>query len=100
MTYFNKLKAHNFTPIFIFLKVFNTLWVIYEFKINIKTNIWNLIVWQEINYKEDPNDLLVPGITYKINPAEIESIEANSIAEEIGFDKKLSWYESTVFCNS
>jgi len=42
-------------------------------------------VWQEINYK-DSNDLLVPNITYKINPAEIESIEANSIAEEIGFE--------------
>jgi len=43
-------------------------------------------VWQEINYTEDPIDLLVPNITYKINPAEIESVEANSIAEEIGFE--------------
>ena len=43
-------------------------------------------MWQEINYKEDTIDLLVPNITYKINPAEIESIEANSIAEEIGFE--------------
>ncbi len=43
-------------------------------------------MWQEINYKEDSNDLLVPKITYKIDPAEIESIEANSIAEEIGFE--------------
>ena len=43
-------------------------------------------MWQEINYTEDPNDLLVPSITYKINPAEIESIEANSIAEDIGFE--------------
>ncbi len=43
-------------------------------------------MWQEINYKEDLNDLLVPNITYKINPAEIESIEANSIAQEIGFE--------------
>ena len=43
-------------------------------------------MWQEINYTEDPIDLLVPNITYKINPAEIESIEANSIAEEIGFE--------------
>jgi len=43
-------------------------------------------VWQEINYKDDSNDLLVPNITYKIKPAEIESIEANSIAEEIGFE--------------
>ena len=42
-------------------------------------------MWQEINYK-DSNDLLVPNITYKINPAEIESIVANSIAEEIGFE--------------
>jgi len=43
-------------------------------------------VWQEINYTEDPIDLLIPNITYKIKPAEIESIEANSIAEEIGFE--------------
>jgi len=43
-------------------------------------------VWQEINYTENPNELLVPNITYKINPAEIESIEANSIAQEIGFE--------------
>ena len=41
-------------------------------------------MWQEINYKEDSNDLLVPNITYKINPAEIESIESHSIAQEIG----------------
>jgi len=33
-------------------------------------------VWQEINYKEDSNDLLVPNFSYKISPAEIESIEA------------------------
>ena len=39
-----------------------------------------------MNLKEDPNDLLVPNITYKISPAEIESIEANSIAQEIGFE--------------
>ena len=57
-------------------------------------------MWQEINYTEDPNDLLVPSITYRLNPAEIESIEANSIAQEIGFDKKLFSYESTVLCNS
>ena len=57
-------------------------------------------MWQEINYTEDPNDLLVPNITYKINPAEIESIEDNSIAQEIGFDKKLFSYESTVFWDS
>ena len=57
-------------------------------------------MWQEINYKEDSNELLVPNITYKINPAEIESVEANSIAQEIGFDKKLFSYESTVSCNS
>ncbi len=43
-------------------------------------------MWKEINYKEDPNDLLVPKITYKINPAEIDSVEANSIAQEIGFE--------------
>ena len=44
-------------------------------------------MWQEINYKGDSNDLMVPNLTYKINPAEIESIEANSIAQEIGFEK-------------
>ena len=43
-------------------------------------------MWQEINYTEDQINLLVPNITYEINPAEIESIEANSIAEEIGFE--------------
>jgi len=43
-------------------------------------------VWKEFNYKEDSNDLLIPNITYKINPAEIESIEANSIAQQIGFE--------------
>ena len=43
-------------------------------------------MWKEINYKEDSNDLLIPNITYRINPAEIESIEANSIAQEIGFE--------------
>ena len=85
MTYLNKLKALNFELLFDILKVFNTLWVIYKFRINIKISILRWIVWQEINYK-DSNDLLVPSITYKINPAEIESIEANSIAEEIGFE--------------
>jgi len=43
-------------------------------------------VWQEINYKEDTNDFLVPNISYKINPAEIESIEDHSIAQELGFE--------------
>ncbi len=43
-------------------------------------------MWQEINYKEDPNDLLIPNISYKINPAEIESVENKSIAAEIGFE--------------
>ena len=43
-------------------------------------------MWQEINYKEGSNDLLIPNINYQINPAEIESIENNSIAEEIGFE--------------
>ena len=52
----------------------------------IKQNIWNLIVWHEINFKEDLNDLLIPSITHKVNPAEIESIEDNSIAQEIGFE--------------
>ena len=74
MPYFNKLKALKFKVTLSILKVFNTLWVEYEFRINIKNNIWNLIVWQEINYKEDSNDLLVPDITYKIKPAEIDRV--------------------------
>ena len=43
-------------------------------------------MWQELNYKENSNDLSVPNINYKINPAEIESVEKNSIAKEIGFE--------------
>ena len=43
-------------------------------------------MWKEIDYKEDSNDLLIPNMNYRINPAEIESIEANSIAQEIGFE--------------
>ena len=43
-------------------------------------------MWQEINYKEGSNDILVPNIKYKIKPAEIESIEEYSIAQEIGFE--------------
>ncbi len=43
-------------------------------------------MWQEINYNESSNDLLIPNINYKINPAEIESVEINSIADEIGFE--------------
>ncbi|MBO6959624.1 MAG: TIGR03279 family radical SAM protein [Prochlorococcus marinus CUG1438] len=43
-------------------------------------------MWQEINYNADSKDNLVPNITYKINPAEIDSIEENSIAQEIGFE--------------
>ena len=86
MPYFNKLKALNFTSPFSILKVFNTLWVLYKFRIKIKKCILHWIVWKEIDYKENSNDPLVPNITYKINPAEIESIEANSIAQEIGFE--------------
>ena len=41
---------------------------------------------QEINYEEHPSDLLIPNYNYQINPAEIESIENNSIAQEIGFE--------------
>ena len=43
-------------------------------------------MWQEANYEEYSNELLVPNINYKINPAEIESIENHSIAQEIGFE--------------
>ena len=43
-------------------------------------------MWKEIDYNHDSNDLLVPNVNYQINPAEIESVENNSIAEEIGFE--------------
>ena len=43
-------------------------------------------MWQEIDYKENSNYILVPDSNHKINPAEIESIEKNSIAEELGFE--------------
>ncbi len=43
-------------------------------------------MWKEIDYKENYDDLLIPNINYQINPAEIESVEKNSIAEEIGFE--------------
>ena len=43
-------------------------------------------MWQEINHIENGKDLLVPNISRNINPAEIESIEDNSIAKEIGFE--------------
>ena len=43
-------------------------------------------MWQEIDYNHASNDLLVPNVNYHINPAEIESVEKDSIAEEIGFE--------------
>ena len=43
-------------------------------------------MWKEINLKDDSNDLLIPNVNYQINPAEIESVEDSSIAEEIGFE--------------
>jgi len=43
-------------------------------------------VWQETNYLENSNDVLIPKNSHKINPALIESIENNSIAEEVGFE--------------
>ena len=43
-------------------------------------------MWQETNYLENSNDVLIPKNSHKINPALIESIENNSIAEEVGFE--------------
>ena len=43
-------------------------------------------MWQETNYLENSNDVLIPEISQKINPALIESIEKNSIADELGFE--------------
>ena len=43
-------------------------------------------MWQETNYLENSNDVLIPDNSHKINPALIESIENNSIACEIGLE--------------
>ena len=43
-------------------------------------------MWQETNYLENSNDVLIPENSHKINPALIESIEHNSIADELGFE--------------
>jgi len=43
-------------------------------------------VWQETNYLENSNDVLILENSHKINPALIESIENNSIADEVGFE--------------
>ena len=43
-------------------------------------------MWKEINYKENSNDLLIPNVAFQVNPAEIESVEKDSIAKEIGFE--------------
>ena len=43
-------------------------------------------MWQETNYLENSNDVLIPENSHKINPALIASIENNSIAEEVGFE--------------
>ena len=43
-------------------------------------------MWNEIDYKNNTNDLLIPNVNYQIHPAEIESVENNSIAQEIGFE--------------
>ena len=43
-------------------------------------------MWQETNYLENSNDVLIPENSHKINPALIESIENDSIADEVGFE--------------
>ncbi len=43
-------------------------------------------MWQETNYLENSNDVLIPENSHKINPALIESIENNSIADEVGLE--------------
>ena len=46
-------------------------------------------MWKEIEYNHDSNDLLVPNVKYQINPAEIESVDKDSIAEEIAL---IRWF--------
>ncbi len=43
-------------------------------------------MWQEIDYSDSSDNILVPDVNHKINPAIIESIEKNSIAEQLGFE--------------
>ena len=43
-------------------------------------------MWQETNYLENSNDVLIPEISHKINPALIESVDKGSIASELGFE--------------
>jgi len=43
-------------------------------------------VWQETNYLENSNDVLILENSHKINPALIDSIENDSIADELGFE--------------
>ena len=81
-------------------------------------------MWKEINYKEDANDLLVPNVTYKINAMKrITKVKQSALIgssltqgawtkigkitkkedhnlKDIGFDKKLSSYESSVLWDS
>ncbi len=43
-------------------------------------------MWQETNYLENSNDVLIAKQKQKINPAMIDSIDSDSIAAEIGFE--------------
>ena len=43
-------------------------------------------MWQETNYLENSNDVLIAKHKQKINPAIIDNIEVDSIASEIGFE--------------
>tara|TARA_Y100000589_G_scaffold13201_1_gene10694 strand:+ start:157 stop:1560 length:1404 start_codon:yes stop_codon:yes gene_type:complete len=43
-------------------------------------------VWQETNYSENSNDVLNTYDESKINPAVIDSVEKESIAEDVGFE--------------
>ena len=43
-------------------------------------------MWQETNYIENSNDVLIAKQKQKINPAIIDTIDSDSIAAEIGFE--------------
>ncbi len=43
-------------------------------------------MWQETNYSENLNDVLIAKQKQKINPAIIDTIDTDSIAAEIGFE--------------
>ena len=43
-------------------------------------------MWQETNNLENSGEFFIPDMDSKIKPAKIDSVEKDSIAEEVGFE--------------